>query len=78
MMVMVVVVVIGTEPVTVITAMAVFRIAVLSVGVEIVGATPLAASIAVEVGAEAETELVSVVQVVAVSAEEKEVMMDVP
>ncbi len=55
--------------------MAVFRAVVLSVALEIMGAAPVAACIAVEVGAEAETELVDVVQVVAVSTEGTEVIM---
>ena len=55
-----------------------FRTAVLTVVVVILGAAPVVACIAVEVGAEADTVLAGVVQVVTASAEGKEVMMAVP
>jgi hypothetical protein len=58
--------------------MAVFRTAVLPVMMEVMDAAPVAAFIAVGVGAEAETVLVGVVQAVAASAEGKGVLMAVP
>jgi hypothetical protein len=71
MLVMVVVVVICTEPVRVRVVMAVFRTAMLPVTVAIMDTASVAACIAVEVGAEAETVLVGVAQVVSASAEGK-------